>query len=552
MHSADTQAGGGPEVPGRRMSIHRRVILLIVVVSIPLVLERLYALHQERQVALAATVQQLQHVANDVSLAQRETVGVATAVTQTLARQATTLLQDPAACDAFLRRVAADITGLRSLLIADSARIVRCASTRELLGYDLSRSTNVQHAIDSFGPALSNFIVSSRTGRSLVSVADAQRKPNGEVAAVAIAAVDLEWLSEVLARTDMTPGITAMILDGKGIVLARYPARSGTLGTPYEHAQLLTLQDNEDRGTFVDTAAEGGPRLYAFARVPGTGVRVLASMREADATGAIDRRMLTTLATFLMVIAIFICLALYLAQRMIFAPVARLAEDLLDYGRGDSQNVRGTDIKEFEPVVGAYTEMSRRLTAQTSNLRSLNHRLAALASTDGLTGLVNRRSFDVTFSEEWVRCADAGLPLSLIMADVDHFKQFNDSKGHLAGDEALRGVARMLSAAVAGTPHLAARYGGEEFIILMADTDLHTAMDFAESARELVLALGIAHARSPLGHLTASFGVASMQPSLSVSPDALLARVDTALYDAKRLGRNRVVCARDAVMPVAS
>lgn len=534
------------------MSIRRRVILLIVVVSIPLILERLFALYQERQAAIAATLDELQEIATDVGLSQRETLGVAAAVAQMTAHQGTTLLKDPSACDAYLRHAAADITGIRTVMVADGSRIVRCSSSRELLGFDLSRSLHVQRAIETNGPALSNFIVSPRTGRSVVSVADVERTPTGEVAAIAIAAVDLEWLSEVLARTTRAPGVNVMVLDGKGVVLARHPASPGFVGKPYAGTLFLAENGNEDRGTYRGPGADGTPRIFAFSRIPGTEVRVVANMSESDAGGAVDSRILTTLATFALVIALFIGLVLYLAQRMIISPVASLADDLLAYGRGETQTVRGTDIREFEPIITAYAEMARRLTAQTSNLRSLNHRLAALASTDGLTGLVNRRSFDVTFSEEWVRCADGGRPLSLVMVDVDHFKQFNDSKGHLAGDEALRGVARMLAAAAAGTPHVAARYGGEEFILLLANTDMPTAIEFAEHVRQLVLALGIPHSRSPIGHLTASFGVATMVPALDISPDVLLARVDAALYDAKRLGRNRVVYARSASMPVAS
>lgn len=541
-----------PDAGGRRMSIRRRVILLIVVVSIPLILERLYALYLERQAAITAQLQQLQQIAIDIGLSQRETLGVATAVAQMTAHQASSLLQSPAACDTFLKQAVADITGIRTVMVADRTRVVRCSSSRELLGFDLSHAPHVLRAVETGGPSLSNFIVSPRTGRSVVSVADVERSASGEVTGVAIAAVDLEWLAELLARVSTVPNINVMVLDGKGVILARHPTRAGQVGKAYSGAVFLAEHGKEDHGTFRGEGVDGTPRIYAFSRIPGTDVRVLASMREADAGSTIDGRILSTLAIFCLGIAVFIGLALYLARRMIIAPVARLAKDLLAYGRGDTQAVRGTDIREFEPVITAYTEMSRRLTAQTSNLRSLNHRLAALASTDGLTGLVNRRSFDVTFSEEWVRCADSERPLALVMVDVDHFKQFNDSKGHLAGDEALRSVARMLAAAVSGTSHVAARYGGEEFIILLADTDMPTALEFAENVRQLVLALAIAHPRSPFGHLTASFGVAAMVPALDISPDALLARVDSALYDAKRLGRNRVVYARDAAVSVAS
>ncbi|OYW57724.1 MAG: hypothetical protein B7Z30_10880 [Rhizobiales bacterium 12-68-15] len=517
MSSAVMQGQSGPGGGRRGVSIRRRAILLILLVSIPLISERMYSLYAEREAALAATLENLQQVAANVGLSQRETIAVATGLAQMLSRQAAALLADPPACDAFLHGATSDLLGVRNIMIA--------------------------------GPILSNFVVSPRTGRSLVSVSEAERNDRREVQAVAVVSLDLEWMSEALARAGSAPGVIVVVVDGNGVGLARYPLRPGFVGSPYRAPDFLASIAGRERGAFRDAGAGREARIYAVSRVPGTDVRVLASMREADAVGALDTRILATLATFLLVMALFIALALYLARRMIVAPINRLASGLLAYGTEGAQDLRDLRIREFEPILFAYEEMSRRLTAQTSNLRRMNNRLAALASTDGLTGLVNRRSFDVQFSEEWVRCADASQSLALVMMDVDHFKLFNDSKGHLAGDEALRRVADRLIAATAGTGHVAARYGGEEFIILLAATHISEALEFAETLRHMVLTLGIPHSRSPLGQLSASFGVAAMVPTLDVSPDVLLARVDAALYDAKRLGRNRVVGAREAPMP---
>ncbi len=549
MSSAVMQGQSGPGGGRRGVSIRRRAILLILLVSIPLISERMYSLYAEREAALAATLENLQQVAANVGLSQRETIAVATGLAQMLSRQAAALLADPPACDAFLHGATSDLLGVRNIMIADRAGVVRCASARELVGFDIARAPHIQRAMAEPGPILSNFVVSPRTGRSLVSVSEAERNDRREVQALAVVSLDLEWMSEALARAGSAPGVIVVVVDGNGVGLARYPLRPGFVGSPYRAPDFLASIAGRERGAFRDAGAGREARIYAVSRVPGTDVRVLASMREADAVGALDTRILATLATFLLVMALFIALALYLARRMIVAPINRLASGLLAYGTEGAQDLRDLRIREFEPILFAYEEMSRRLTAQTSNLRRMNNRLAALASTDGLTGLVNRRSFDVQFSEEWVRCADASQSLALVMMDVDHFKLFNDSKGHLAGDEALRRVADRLIAATAGTGHVAARYGGEEFIILLAATHISEALEFAETLRHMVLTLGIPHSRSPLGQLSASFGVAAMVPTLDVSPDVLLARVDAALYDAKRLGRNRVVGAREAPMP---
>ena len=173
------------------------------------------------------------------------------------------------------------------------------------------------------------------------------------------------------------------------------------------------------------------------------------------------------------------------------------------------------------------------------------HGLRELARTDGLTGLKNRRAFDEALAAEWAAARIDGKTLSLMLLDVDHFKSFNDTYGHLAGDDCLRALSGAIGKAVYRPGDHVARYGGEEFVILLPDTDEADAIVVAERVRCAVLALAIPHAGSVTNAVVSvSVGVATYDAALGNRDQAstLVADADRALYKAKYLGRNRVEC----------
>ena len=183
-------------------------------------------------------------------------------------------------------------------------------------------------------------------------------------------------------------------------------------------------------------------------------------------------------------------------------------------------------------------------------LKDALEQMERMAATDGLTGLANRRHFDGVADEEWRRSRREHQPLSVLLLDVDHFKLFNDRYGHLAGDGCLRVIASQLAATARRPGDLAARYGGEEFLLLMPRTDRAGGLSVAERVRKLVLDLAIAHEGSRnLGIVSVSIGVATAWPQDPGNGpgdvSALLAAADTALYQAKSGGRNRVVIAAE-------
>ena len=188
----------------------------------------------------------------------------------------------------------------------------------------------------------------------------------------------------------------------------------------------------------------------------------------------------------------------------------------------------------------------RALRASQQQLMEKNIELERLTNVDGLTGLSNRRYFDQYLLTECSRAARDRSPLSLLMVDVDHFKLYNDSYGHVGGDEVLKQVASVLQRTARRPSDVAARFGGEEFALVMPSTPLEGAIVIAETFRKGVEALALPHRASPTApHVTVSLGSVTVLPAPGGAPNptALISAADQALYEAKRSGRNRLVAA---------
>lgn len=171
---------------------------------------------------------------------------------------------------------------------------------------------------------------------------------------------------------------------------------------------------------------------------------------------------------------------------------------------------------------------------------------------DGLTGLTNRTALDASVATGWERSRLGHAPLGAVLIDLDHFKSFNETYGHLAGDDALRRIGAALADAVVRFDDVAGRFAGDKFLVLLANTDLAGAHHVAETIRLAVAALDIAHGGVPARRLSVSAGAASVVAAYPGDGSALVRRVETALYIAKTMGRNRVVADEPIAPPVMS
>ena len=174
-----------------------------------------------------------------------------------------------------------------------------------------------------------------------------------------------------------------------------------------------------------------------------------------------------------------------------------------------------------------------------SKLEKSNEKLRQLSSLDGLTDIPNRRFFDETMTREWQRGTRRQKPLSLILADIDHFKAFNDAYGHVLGDDCLKRVAKGLGKSILRDVDTIARYGGEEFAAILPETDETGAVLIIQRMLESIKSLKIDHKASPTAnHVTVSFGLSTMVPNKDLHPTQLIESADSALYLAKNSGRN--------------
>lgn len=217
-----------------------------------------------------------------------------------------------------------------------------------------------------------------------------------------------------------------------------------------------------------------------------------------------------------------------------------------------------SDPKQAQTVVEKIIEASQRMAENTSQLESRledSHRqisdlqenldaVRAESMTDALTGLANRKQFDKTLADAIADSKESGEPVSLLMMDIDHFKKFNDTYGHQAGDGVLRLVAAAMKASVKGRD-LVARYGGEEFSAILPQTAIEDALTVAEQVRQAVMGKELIKKSSgeSLGNVTLSIGAATLAPD--EDGEMLIARADEYLYAAKRSGRNQVKASLD-------
>jgi diguanylate cyclase (GGDEF)-like protein/PAS domain S-box-containing protein len=196
---------------------------------------------------------------------------------------------------------------------------------------------------------------------------------------------------------------------------------------------------------------------------------------------------------------------------------------------------------EVDSLVGFMFDISERKRTEEKLIR-LQKELEDLSFKDGLTGVANRRMFDAVLEMEWGNARRQLQPLSLILLDIDFFKQYNDHFGHLQGDDCLKRVANALTQAATRPRDFIARFGGEEFVLVLPETDAEAAAKVAERCRHAIAREHIAHPHSPIGkHLTVSMGVGTMVPGYRDEMLAFVEEVDRRLYQAKQQGRDCVV-----------
>lgn len=362
------------------------------------------------------------------------------------------------------------------------------------------------------GPHIGVPVTSRTNGRSLVPVSRRINHADGSFAGVALATIRVDFFVNFYASLDIGQDGALGLIREDGTMITRRPYSPSTAGRDMRGSDLF--QAYRSRGpvgtAYIRSAQDGVLRLNSFRRLPNYPLFVAASLSKDEILADWWRETLWHSAGVLLLVLV------------VGAVGWRL-------------------VKQFELQVQTEGELRRARDA----LETLNRTLHALAMEDGLTGLANRRKFDVTLDTEIGRAVRDASTLALIMIDVDCFKQYNDIYGHAAGDECLQKIGRTVAALAARRPgDLAARYGGEELAVLLPNTDVQGAVLLAERIRNAVRDLKIAHAGVENGFVTLSAGVEALRPSvLSGQSKELIEAADKALYQAKIEGRDRVCAA---------
>ena len=351
-------------------------------------------------------------------------------------------------------------------------------------------------------------IQSRSNGAWILTVSRRINHPDGSFAGVALATIKMDYFNEFYNHFEVGQhGVIVLGLD-TGMMLTRRPLLQDSIGKNIANgAVFVNYVSKSKSGTIsIISSQDGVKRIHSFLHVQHYPLFVVAALSEEEV------------------------LTVWLADTYLHS--AGVALLLIVLGVFGFHLVR-----QIQRRVDAETEIVQARDA----LLAVNKTLEQLSLQDGLTGLSNRRHFDIALDKEFKRAMRNGRSVALIMIDVDYFKQYNDIYGHTKGDECLRMISQVVKSNQNRPGDLAVRYGGEELAILLPDTDSSGAMTIAENIRHHIHRLAIEHSGSPFGVVTISAGVEAYVPLRNEQlPMELLQAADQALYNAKSSGRNRV------------
>jgi diguanylate cyclase (GGDEF)-like protein len=523
--------------------IRTRLMLLALLAVVPLTLDRVRVLEASRSERTEIAASEMMELARRGAEQQNEMAITVRALIQAAARSyVTASAPQGEQCAALLESFVKDIPWVSSLSVVDTDGKINCSTEPKALGLDVSDRSYYRRALSSGQFVMSDYVLGRATGLPIVMAGYATMSTNMQNVVV-IAAMNLKWMGGFASLVSRRPGIVVDLVDANGTVLAHYPQTGVAAGQEERDHPLVTSMRASKEGHITTEGFDGTRRIYGYVALPWTNARLAVGLGEAEILQRIDRmiRMAYVQLAFFGFLAL---LAAWIAgEKLIVSPIRALAKRAARFGSGefDAPMQPIVWIAEFQALAAAFDDMAQKLAERERDLRAANLHLTELASSDGLSGLHNRRGFDARLQAEWELAAALRRPVALLMIDVDHFKLFNDRYGHLEGDHCLRGVGEVLTKISRGEADFAARYGGEEFVLLLPGAGLEQAVQIAERLRRTVESLSFANAQSPWGFVTVSVGVASLVPQAGDSAEKLVEAADAGLYAAKRHGRNSVV-----------
>jgi diguanylate cyclase (GGDEF)-like protein len=524
--------------------IRLRLLLLVVLAVAPVITLRLWELKLEASDHLVRAKEQALELARRGAERQQEVILEARTILEVVSRVDKVLSGTPDECRAFLSGLSTNRPWAKGFWLLEPNGTVTCTTVPGGVGLNIVDRPYFRDLLRSRTFVVSDFVVGRVRVVPTMVAALPVLDEGGRITKVIAASLNLEWLSRFAADVGQRTGGTALLIDGDGIVLARYPDREGWTGRNFsDHPLVREVRAQRESWAEVESL-DSMSTVIGFAPLPSTRASLVISFPKEQILGTVTRR-LHNACIELAWIGILALMGVWLAGEAFFLrPIRELAAFAERIGRGDfrARLAHRRRAAEFDILASTVNDMAARLDKRDADLIAAQERLALLAVTDGLTDLSNRRCFDQRLEAEWSKAEETQRPLGLLLLDIDHFKEFNDRYGHLAGDGALRAVAETLREGALPPAGVSARFGGEEFAVLLPGISGDQACALAEGLRQAVLRAAIAHEASPERCLTVSIGAAACTPAPGGSPIALIEAADAALYLAKASGRNRVVC----------
>ncbi len=531
------------------LGIRARLALLALILVAPLMLDRARVLEQTRAEQIKQASAELNTLARASADAQREVVSSVETMLKSAAYIRASAGGIIRSCEMLRASLPVNLPWIRSLMIVGADGQVQCSTLPGQVGLDLSDRDYLKAARERSDFAFSDFLIGKTSHGPMLMGAYPVAAIHEGADSFVVSGINLDWLSKIMGKLGGRPGISAVLVDRTGIVMATPADEAGTIGRPLSAVPLWAdiaeqaVGSDQPQGSFSAVAADGSKRSVSFARIDGTQSRLVVSIDETKVTASIDHDIRTAYLQ-LGLVSLFVLLgALIAAEKLIIKPVDMLADMAKRFGQGD-WSVRAVPSRlpsEFVPLARAFNAMAAHLSQRERDLIASNDRLTVIASIDMLSGLANRRGFQSRLDFEWMKSQQYDSELSLLMIDADHFKLYNDTYGHPEGDACLARLGETLSNIAAQTMGFAARYGGEEFCLLLPNTEAARAREIGELVRLAVQDMKMPHATSVHEHVTVSVGVASTRPNDNQQPGDLIEAADAALYAAKHRGRNTVV-----------
>lgn len=409
-----------------------------------------------------------------------------------------------------------------------------------------------KHTKDIRHVTISDPFISRATGEIMIIITKAIRNQHGEIMAILAAPIFLDqpgFMDYVFDKNHRAQGDILVISRTSEVFVASSIPTLLLTSTPKRgsnklHDAMMNGFNGYDQST--DTYNEKMLIAAADINTPDWFVVVRTPIKSAYKN--LNSRLKTAIFNGV-IVSLITVLTITLALFLFFTPLRKAAKSVKKMVEDDQPltHIKSYKNDEIGALITGFNSLIDMVNERNTNLEQANGILESLSQTDGLTGVANRRHFDQTLRHTWRVHIRHQQPLTLLLIDIDYFKKFNDTYGHIAGDDCLKLVAKTLQRVINRPTDFFARYGGEEFIIII-EGDIKEGVTIAEKARLAISQLQLAHSESDYNHITISLGIASVVPQLNSVPIELIQKADDALYKSKDNGRNCYECYKDSYL----